>query len=306
MTGGRYHKRFTAATIAFMDDGGASASTETRNTTPLRYAAHLVLEEHYKRTSRYNHSRRAYADLCDLFPDADVETLSTTMLRQWVGRMEARGNKASTINANLSTIGVMLEHLDVSDPCRVPYLPKRKELKWWLSPEVEQQATAWMAAKGYDDLRDFMRFVVLTGLRVKEALRCGRMHFTGIGTDRPTLSVPGTKTAMAQAAIPLLPEAAALVRIRMGDAGGPEDYLFKVRYHTLQTQWMECRKALGITSTTATLKSFRRSFARVASDRGTPTEIIQKLLRHEMISTTMDYLRLTGGSDVERMRQWLR
>jgi integrase len=304
MTGGRHHKRFATATIAFMD--AECASPSPHGMTPLRYAAHVVLEEHYKRTSRYDHSRRAYADLCDLFPDACVETLSTAMLRQWVKRMEERGNKASTINANLSTIGVMFEHLDVLEPCRVPYVPKRKELKWWLSPEVEQQATTWLITNGHHDLRDFMRFVVLTGLRVEEVLRCKRGDFTGLCTDRPTLSVPGTKTTMSQAAIPLLPEAASLVVTRLGHEGRTEDHLFHVRYHTLQAGWMECRKALGITSTSATLKSFRRSFARVASDRGTPTEIIQKLLRHEMIQTTMDYLRLTGGSDVERMRQWMR
>jgi integrase len=321
MSGGRYHKRFTAETVAFMDADHDAPVTDGH--TPLRSAARIVLEEHYRRTSRYTHARRAYADLCAIFPDATAETLTTAMLRRWIAVMESRGNKASTINAALATIGVMFKHLDIPEPCRVPYVRKAKALKWWLTPELEEQAAAWMSEKGYRDLRDFMQYITRTGLRVEEALRCQRYHFTGLASDRPTLSVPGTKTVAAQAAIPLLAEAATLALSRLGHTGDADDFLFpgtrvyrtrrghnggpqSLRYQTLQGQWLECRRALGITNPTATLKALRRSFARRMSDRGAPTEIVQKVLRHELIATTMEYLRLTGGSDVERMRQWMR
>jgi integrase len=236
--------------------------------------------------------------------------------------MRARGNGASTINCHLSTVGVMFKHFDVQSACRVPYVREPKNLKWWLTPEVEAQATGWMTANGYHDLRDYTIFVVRTGLRLEEVLRCQRTHFTGLATARPSLSIPGTKTAAAQASIPLLPEAAALALARLGPDGDPCDYLFAgrtnqrtwkrhnggpspMRYHDLQEPWLMCRRAIGLGDVRgATLKAFRRSFARIGSDRGVPTEILQKYLRHELISTTMEYLRLTGGSDVERMRQW--
>lgn len=240
--------------------------------------------------------------------------------------MTARGNSAQTQACKISVIGKMYEHFDIAERCRIPYPRMRKPLKWWLTPEAEARVVAWCDEQQTDTaatLRDYVRFIVRTGLRVEEALRLQRMHFTGLGTDSPTMEVRGTKTKAAHRTLPLLSEAADIIISRIGLDGDPEDYLFAgqrayrkhgfnhgpepLRYTILQTQWKACRAALGIpVGGTTGLKALRRSFARVVSDRGAPTEMLQMYLGHEQIATTQGYLHLVGRDSVERLRQWFR
>jgi integrase len=204
----------------------------------------------------------------------------------------------------------MFAHFGMEDAITIPSVPKERTLKWWLTPEVEEQATRWMREQGYDDLADYTRWTVLTGLRVMETLRVSRQHFTALASDEASLTVPGTKTRDAQATLPLLPEAATLARNRLGrnhSAPSPADRLFPVRYVKLHTQWMECRRAIGLGGIPgATLKAFRRSFARQATERGLPPDMLRQYMRHEHLETTAGYLRLVGGYSTDTMRQWLR
>jgi integrase len=292
---------------------------------PLLLAAHRILEEHYgPNTTRYPQALAALAELWSLYPEDYLDDITRDKLHHWNTVMLARGNGASTRTSKLSVVGVMHEHFDVAGRCRIPYPPQAKRLKWWLTPENEARVLAWCEAEpGMETLSDYLRFILTTGLRVQEALRLQRMHFAGLGTDKPVMLVPGTKTEAAQAPLPLLPDAVTIITRRVGLAGDLEDYLFAgervyckrghtggpepLRYQTLQTWWKECRCAVGIPVNLNTgLKALRRSFARVASDRSVPTEAIQLYLRHSQITTTQGYLRLVGRDDVERLRQWFR
>lgn len=274
--------------------------------TPLVQATAIVLEQHYRHTTRYRQSRTAYKQLCALFPDATLEDLSIAMLRQWVVVMRARGNVPSTINCKLSTVGKLFKHFDVYGR-KVPYVAKAKDLKWWLTPEMEGAAITWLRENNCHDLAVYVRWTVLTGLRVHETLRVQRHHFTGLTTDTPALTVPGTKSGAAQATIPLFPEAAAIAARLLGTNGTATDHLFVIPYVDLALQWRACRKAIGLQGTHgATLKALRRSFARLATERGLPTELLRLYLRHSNIETTVGYLRLVGGYATEQMRQWFR
>jgi integrase len=293
---------------------------------PLLLAAHRVLAEHYEpHTTRHPHATSALAELWSLYPDDCLEDITRDKLHHWKTVMTARGNSAQTQVSKLSVVGVMCEHFDI-EGCRVPYPRLRKPLKWWLSPDNEARVVAWCEAQQTETattLRDYVRFIVRTGLRVEEALRLQRMHFTGLGTDDRVMEVRGTKTTAAHRTLPMLREAADIVISRIGLEGDPEDYLFAdhrirrrhrgcnhgpepLRYTILQVQWKACRAAVGITENLASLKAFRRSFARVVSDRGVPTEMIQTYLGHEQIATTQGYLRLVGRDNVERLRKWFR
>lgn len=286
--------------------GAETSSPSSPGLTPLATAARIVLEQHYRATTRYKHARFAFAELCHYFPDAHLETLTKDMLQTWVARMRLNGNRPNTINAKLSTVGVLFTYFDL-EGCKVPYVSKGKDPQWWLTPETEARAIAWCHENGFTDLAEYIRWTVLTGLRVQESLRVQRQHFTGLGSDRPSLTVPGTKTRAAQATIPLLPEAAAIAVRLLGDGGAVTDHLFRVRYIALQQRWFACRKALGLENTYgATLKAFRRSFARIATERGVPTDMLRQYMRHELLSTTEGYLRLVGGYRTEQLREWFR
>lgn len=311
MRRGRGHP-FKQVTLAWMegtggcDGAGAEATAASPALTPLATAARITLEQHYRVTTRYSHARGAYAELCHLFPDAHLQTLSTAMLRTWIAHMRRNGNRASTINAKLSAVGVMFGYFEIEGR-KVPYVREALAPKWWMTPETEARAIAWCHAHGAADFAEYIRWTVLTGLRVEETLRVQRQHFTGLGTDHPSLTVPGTKTRAAQATIPLLPEAADIAMRLMGHEGAATDHLFRVRYVALQLRWKACRKALGLEGIHgATLKSFRRSFARIATERGLPPDMLRQYMRHEHLATTAGYLRLVGGYGTEQMREWFR
>jgi integrase len=288
-------------------DGDALAlSSPSAGPTPLEAAARIVLEQHYRVTTRYGHARAAFAELCLLFPAAHLETLTKDMLRAWIAHMRRKGNKPSTINCKLSVVGVMFGYFDIKGR-EVPFVAQPAVPMWWMTPETEKRAIAWCRANDADALANYIRWTVLTGLRVEETLRVQRQHFTGLGTAHPSLTVPGTKTRAAQAAIPLLPEAVDIAVRLLGSEGAATDRIFPMRYDKLQRGWKECRKALGLEGVHgATLKALRRSFARIATERGVPPDMLRQYMRHELLATTAGYLRLVGGYGTEQMRQWFR
>lgn len=335
MTAGRYHGRTRAATRAFLDARAALVRDLKRGVVPMRpdgklpllLAAHRILEEHYKpHTTREKQSTYALAELWSLYSDDCLEDITRDKLQHWKTVMLARGNTAVTQIGKLSVVGVMHKHFDVAERCCIPAPRVRKPLKWWLTPDMEARVAAWcdkQQTKKAATLRDYVRFIVRTGLRVQEALRLQRMHFTGLGTENPIMEVRGTKTKAAHRTLPLLRDAADIIINRIGFEGDPEDYLFAgqrayrkrgfnhgpepLRYTILQTQWKACRAAVGIpVDGTTGLKALRRSFARVVSDRGVPTEMLQTYLGHEQIATTQGYLHLIGRDNIERLRQWFR
>lgn len=335
MTAGRYHAKTHQSTRTFLEARATLVRDLKRGIVPARpdgklpllLAAHRILEEHYKpNTSREKSATYALAELWSLYPDDCLEDITRDKLHRWCVVMTARGNQAETQAAKLSVVGRMHEHFDLAERCRIPYPRRRKPLKWWLKPESEAQVVAWCDEQKTDQattLRDYVRFIVRTGLRVEEALRLQRMHFTGLGTENPVMEVRGTKTRAAHRTLPMLRDAADIVISRIRLEGDPADYLFTsqriyrkaghstkpgpLRYGVLQAQWRACRAAIGIPINGATgLKSLRRSFAGIMSDRGAPTEKLQNYLGHEQITTTQGYLRLIGRNSIEQLRQWFR
>jgi hypothetical protein len=63
---------------------------------------------------------------------------------------------------------------------------------------------------------------------------------------------------------------------------------------------------LGVSNVaTATLKSLRRSFARRATLKGMPTDVLRQYLRHSDIKTTQGYLNLIGGYGLEEQARFI-
>ena len=272
--------------------------------TPLAVAAREVLEHHYRPTTRYNQSRTAFAQLIEMHPSVTLEDLSTSHLRQWASSMREGGLTPATINAKLSVVGVLWKFYQM-ELRKVPYVPRSRALKWWLSPAMQVLALAWCAENNCGALADFILWSVNSGMRVQETLRCERQHFIDL-TGQAAITVPGTKTNGAQATIPLSSSAASVALRRLGPKGAPTDRLFDVPYSELQKAWKRCAHHLGLgDNKTATLKALRRSFARHATDNGMPAFVLQKILRHASIQSTMDYLRLVGGIDDALMRRWM-
>lgn len=242
----------------------------------------------------------AVADLKKNCPTISVVSdVSKDHLLAVVAQWQAHGLAPATIRRRLfalSAIGVELHGVNVRSP---------KRPKWWLSPEVQTQLTTCTSLSPHflGEFRVYVEWTILTGLRVEESLRLVSSDF---GQDFTRLLVPGTKTTSANTALPLGERAAELARQRL--AGKPFNTpMFDISYRRLLRKWQKLREEMGLEGNPgATLKSFRRTAARYLHyDKGMPLDLLRQYFRHKNISTTMEYLRLTGGASEDEMRRFL-
>lgn len=245
--------------------------------------------------------------------------------------MENRALSASTINTRLVAVKAYVDHLiaychkqglpaiaTTLSALKFGYKTRKKQAKWHMTDS--QRITA-MDHLQMDDvcLNDeerklvwaYIDWTIETGLRVEETLRLLWSDFEGIGTERPALNVPGTKNEHSAVRIPISLEAATIIQQRYTVIAGSSwpgkaSRLFDISYRRLHTIWDRLREAMGVADDpTSTLKALRRNFAAGALRKGLPARIIQELMRHSNIETTMGYLRLIGMSDNDETRALL-
>lgn len=297
-------------------DGRRLGGTKAGDRGTIRQAADIALESRWA-GSRYAASVSSYVrQIVDWFEARgtfDLDEVVSRDIEEMVAAARRRGNSASTVNAKLSALSVIW---DVAME-RTPRLASRKVKirrvaaepveKWWLRPEDEARLLAYYRANGDAVFAAYVEFVCETGLRVEEALRVRPSDVSGLGSERgATLLVRGRKTADAEGAIPLSPRAAEIVE-SLRDPRRPNAPLFGgLDYEGARRRWDEGRALLGVSEVpTSTLKALRRSFAARATARGMPTAILQRVLRHKTIGTTVGYVNLVGGEQVEAARGYL-
>ena len=198
--------------------------------------------------------------------------------------------------------------------------PKAKVLQWWLNPEMEARLCKALHDDGIPSLRPlashamacYIAWATSTGLRVEETLRLtwDKIFVSG---GRFYVTVPGTKTATAQATLPLSSKAADALRLLARHATGSRDVkpdhgpVIGFSYDDLERMWGHCRTFLGVQDVpTATLKALRRTAARhLHIDCKMPLDMVREYLRHENIETTQGYLKLVGGYSAGEMEKFL-
>jgi integrase len=241
-----------------------------------------------------------------------VGEVSEAMLVEAVTKWQTRGFSPSTINKRLAILSAL--GVEAVTGC---YVRQPKVLKWWLRPSDQVKLCAWLREEDQGAstttniiLADFIEWTTRTGLRVEESLRLTRAHIEfNEGNGTASITVPGTKTAIAQKHLPIGEEARRILIARgmALDSCPPNARLFPIHYATLRKAWSKlCAERLGDSVPPgATLKALRRSAARHLTTKGMPLDVLRQYLRHENIQTTMGYLRLTGGYAEEETRRWL-
>jgi integrase len=146
---------------------------------------------------------------------------------------------------------------------------------------------------------------MVTGLRLEETLRLTRKDFSKGYKD---VTVPGLKTASSQATLPLGSYARMLASSQLLDEESGWRAFIDSTYEELRAGWEEVRKHFGWDKDpTATLKALRRTAAyHLHVEQGMPLGLVQQYLRHSNMSTTLGYLKLTGGYGTEEMRRYLK
>ena len=253
------------------------------------------------RPTMYSQGKLAARDMTAIAGTGNIEAMTKGHVLRAISQWQAHGLAPQTINRRLLALkatGLPVETLDGLTQA-IP-----KALKWWLSPEAQKTLQEHLPADHL--MLDYIEFITEVGLRVEEALRIERKHFTGWDKDHLEITVQGLKTTNSMATLPLPLKASAVVRKRLASSP-PDARLFPVTYTQLADLWDECRKHLGEEGNpTATLKALRRSAARnLHATKGMPLDLVRHYLRHEDVKTTMSYLRLTGGYKTEELLQWL-
>jgi hypothetical protein len=235
---------------------------------------------------------------CEDIGDRDVQQATAA----WY----AGGLSPATIQKRLnclSKLGVNVEG------CRKP-VPK--QLKWHLPMEMKEEVCYWIEEEADRtvvpyDLARYVRWTMVTGLRLEETLRLTRDSFSKGYKD---VNVPGTKTAGSQATLPLGSYARMLASSQCLDAeAGQTGFKFiESTYEELRVGWEAVRERFGWRDDpTATLKALRRTAAyHLHVEQGMPLAMVQRYLRHRAMSTTLAYLELTGGYGTEEMRRYLK
>ncbi|WP_266031256.1 tyrosine-type recombinase/integrase [Brucella intermedia] len=292
-----------------------------KRTGTLREAA-----DHAKKThwigQRYLESVRYMADIIvEFFEERlkpDLDDITSEDIDALITSRREAGNEAVTINKYLGALRVINDVALKRKPplatitLPVPSLKAKRVEKWWLRPDDHRRVVAAlrnpMEGSLITDLMfaDIIDIIVYQGLRIEEALRLEARMFVGLDSSKPWFNPAGTKTADAQNAIPVYPEA--LEPIKRSIARAAENRwprLFPITPRQAGYLWDHVREFLGVQDVpTATMKSLRRTFAWYANQKGMPTSTLQKVLRHRNIGTTAGYLELVGDGALEDSRKY--
>lgn len=296
------------------------------HTAPTTRDLHQWMEFVHVRNYQWKRSgdiwRRATADFIDFVDThsaggtgrATLDDINQTVLTYWRDALLHVGKSASTVNSYLSAVHCFLEVLQEFDQTvpelRFKYVPRPPHRKWWLNSEDELRLFRdFLPTRDWGrDMRDYIEWARETGLRVEESLRVRRSSFIQRGAEL-SMRVPGTKTEGSDAVLPLSSAAAEIVYARMNgefEIDDPDRLLFPISYENLRWRWDRCRAYLGVsTIRTSSLKSLRRTFAANCLMKGVPPSLIQELMRHTSLKTTMEYLRLIGLTDNPEVRRML-
>lgn len=254
------------------------------------------------RRSSFCQINRAIDTLSTLGASLAIEVTPEVASRA-VTAWQAEGLSPRSINYRVS----VLRKLGVAE---IKGVRRIRHQKWWLRPEDRAELTRWLPTQGRHgaELHDLIEWTCLTGLRIEESLRVERRHFMDLLTRQPHLTIPGTKTARAgNVTLRIALPAAEIAARRLGlVATNMSQRLFPSGYRTMCITWQKAREHLGVSDVpTATLRALRRTAARhLHVEIGMPLDMVRDYLRHEDISTTQEYLRLTGGYSRE-VGKWL-
>lgn len=245
----------------------------------------------------------------------NLDDINSEDIDAFVESKRSKGTSTTMIKKYFSMLSVINTVAYRRDPpmssrekLPLPRLKSKPLEKWWLRPESLEKALEWLIeVKADPEFADYISVLVLMGYRPNEALRLSTRHFTGLGTDKPCVQVPGTKTRLSGSTIPVPEDAVDLIkRCQARAKSRGTDLLFVYTWRQASDRWNEVREFLEVSHIpTATLRSLRRTFAYYLHRRGLSTRLIQKLLRHETITTTQGYLDVVGDDDVDMARDMM-
>lgn len=242
----------------------------------------------------------AYKDAINEFGDIPIKEITARDVSAYFRKLAKRGLSAKTVNQRRLVLNLIFKHAILNNdidnnPCSAASMPKDMPKQIRHAASVEDEKTV----KETSDIWLFPYFTIMTGMRKGEilALQWSDIDFdenlisvtksvyhTG---DRPHIKQPKTEESIRF--VPLLqPLKERLLKIELR----PNDnYIFSDdgikpltnrRYITLMDKY---RAQTGVTCSAHQL---RHSFATIAIENSIDPKVVQGILGHKQLSTTMD------------------
>lgn len=219
-----------------------------------------------------------------------VKDISTELVDEYILELKNLSKSNATINRHLAALSKMLTvSLEYDKIDKKPKLRRLQETKWRMRWLTEDEVAALINKSeylGYNDLMDAIVIAVDTGIRAGElhALKTDSMRDGGLlvdGKNHDWRSIPLTKRAKAVIAR----------RCRaLSDSPQPE-YLFP-RGSWWRSGWERVRGLSGL-GEDVVWHTLRHTFASRLVQKGAPLQVVQALMGHKTIQTTMKYAKIS-------------
>lgn len=232
------------------------------------------------------------------FGEYYIKEIKPKDINAYLRRLAKDGLSQKTINQKRLILNLILKHAVISNdievnPCTAAVMPKD-------SPKQQRHAASESDEKIIKESADiwlFPYFALMTGMRKGEilALQWKDVDFDNnlisvtksvyhVG-DRPEIKIPKTEESVR--VVPLLNP---LKQKLLGRIGRSEEYIFGENNKPLTnrrfiTLWKQYREKTGVKCTAHEL---RHSFATVAIENEISPKVVQEILGHKQLSTTMD------------------
>lgn len=222
-----------------------------------------------------------------------VRAVSDGHLMTWAAQLEARGNAAATVNRKLTAVSAILDYAYKAQLIgRKPVIPWRQVEGGRIVVLTETQVVYFMDR--LPDYRDFIGFLLETGMRRGEALKFTAEHCTTAGQ----INLPGSITKSGRArTVPLTREAQRLMKAWLHSAcyGGRDSRVWGCRIDgdVFTKAFRDAR--LGspwAANEELTPHALRHTCATRLIRKGVLPVIVQRWLGHATLEQTMAYVHL--------------
>lgn len=240
------------------------------------------------KTPKYQkHCESTVLEAQDILGRPTLDQITTSLMDHYVSIM-AKAVSPATVNRKLSVINVLLKYAyDREWVAKMPKLQWQKEDNErirWLTPEEETQLLSILPP----DVSAFCEILIHTGMRRGELMSLSREQING-----DYLRLWKTKTNRARS-VPLSERAKELV-----EKWAP----FDISEKRLVLEWAKARKAMGMEDDPHfVLHMLRHTTATRMLDTTGNIAVVQKMLGHSQIATTMRYAHIADEGLLDAVR----
>lgn len=243
-------------------------------------------------------ARAARAFRCaDLVGNVELADLTTARVHALADDLAAAGLAQTTVSGYMSVLRTVLRTArDRGHLSELPSFPKRagdRRRKRWLRP---YESDALLGAVEDPEVRAFLRFLLLTGMRFQEArgLDWGAFEETANGWAAHLRETKSGEPRL----VPLSRECVELMRAqtrRHPDAEGPFLHLSESR---IRREWKRAKASAGLADDAdLVIHTLRHTCATRLLDSGLDLTTVSRLLGHASIATTGVYVHQTDAAN---------